>query len=219
MKNTKKNHIGGTDRIGNGQNNRPNALDHSLSEDDLLVARCKSGNMVAFGRLVEKYQDRLFNTILRMVGSYDDALELTQESFFRAMKGIKKFRGNALFYTWLFRIGINLSLNHRNRYQKVRFTSVHNSDQTVGRQADGLMAAMAGKEASPVQQAQIKESHARVLQALEQLEAPARAVVILRDIEGLNYSQIARVLEVPVGTVKSRLARARASLREQLGDM
>ena len=101
----------------------------------------------------------------------------------------------------------------------MRFASVHGSDEIMGRQADGLMAIMAGKEESPVHQAQVKESHARALQALEELEPSARAIVILRDIEGLTYGQIAGILEVPVGTVKSRLARARANLRERLVEM
>lgn len=216
MKKTKNNPTGGTVSSPRGQNNRPSRENNALTEDDLLVARCKDGNIVAFGKLIEKYQDRLFNTILRQVGSHDDALELTQESFFRAMKGIKKFRGNAGFYTWLFRIGMNLSINHRVRSQKVRFTSIHRPDQEAGHQADGLISAMASRESSPAQKAQVNESYDRALRALENLEPPARAVVVLRDIEGLNYAQIAQILEVPTGTVKSRLARARAFLREQL---
>jgi RNA polymerase sigma-70 factor, ECF subfamily len=217
MKNTKNSIPGGTDVSSDCQNIRPSCDDVVISEDDLLIARCRGGNMVAFGQLVEKYQDRLFNAVLRMVANQDDALELTQEAFFRAIKGLKNFKGRAGFYTWLFRIGMNLALNHRKRSQTVRFASIHSSDEMLGTQADGLLAAVSGRQDnSPVRQAQVNEDYHRLLQALENLEPNARAVVVLRDIEELDYDQIAKILEVPTGTVKSRLARARALLRQQL---
>jgi RNA polymerase sigma-70 factor, ECF subfamily len=217
MKNTKNSTTGGTNTSPNCQNNRPKRDSSPSNEDDLLIARCRSGNMVAFGQLVEKYQDRLFNAVLRMVGNQDDALELTQEAFFRAIKGLKKFRGKAGFYTWLFRIGMNLSLNHRKRSQTVRFASIHSTSEVMGTQADGLLAAVGGRqENSPIRQAQVNEDYQRLLRAMEELEPHARAVVVLRDIEELSYEQIAKILEVPIGTVKSRLARARALLRRQL---
>ncbi|MCF7958877.1 MAG: sigma-70 family RNA polymerase sigma factor [Phycisphaerae bacterium] len=187
------------------------------SEDDLLVARCRKGDMNAFGQLIEKHQDRLFNVIYRMVNNHDDALELTQEAFFRALKNIKKFRGHAGFYTWLFRIGVNLSLNFRSRRSKIQFHSIDYQYERTGHQADGLLAVMESNEdMAPDYQAQLKEHHQHLLIAVEKLDLNARAVVVLRDIEELNYAQIAKILEVPVGTVKSRLARARASLRGML---
>jgi len=172
--------------------------------------------MVAFGQLIEQYQDRLFNAVFRIVGNRDDALELTQEAFYRALKGLPKFRGNAGFFTWLYRIGMNLCINFHRRRQRVQITSISGGEDRLGRQADTLAQMAEAEDYSPVQQLQIKESHNRALTALRQLEPAARAVVVLRDIEELNYAQIAEVLEVPVGTVKSRLARARAILREQL---
>jgi RNA polymerase sigma-70 factor (ECF subfamily) len=151
-----------------------------------------------------------------MVGNADDAQELAQDAFVRALQGLKRFRGGSSFYTWLFRIGINLSINHRRRRQRVRFTSLQGGPTPRGAQADGLavLADPAGK--SPVQEAQVSEIHQRILEALEELDPPSRAVVVLRDIEQLDYAEIARVLEVPLGTVKSRLARARLALRERL---
>ena len=180
--------------------------DRGETSEELLISRCRAGNMVAFGELIEKYQDRLFNATFRMVGNYDDAEELTQEAFVRALKGLKRFRGNAKFYTWLFRIAINLCINHRRRRARLMPT---------GGQAAALLDLADEKNPSPLREAQIRERHQRVLDALERLEPEARAIVILRDIEQLDYGEIGRILEVPLGTVKSRLYRARMAVRRQ----
>ena len=185
-------------------------------EEQLLVSQCRHGNMAAFGQLVETYQHRLFNVLVKMVGHEDDALELTQEAFVRAMQNIKKFRGQSGFYTWLFRIGINLALNHRQRKKKIKFHSMQPEDAEMGHQADGLAAMMAGKEKRPDAEAQLREQYEQALAALDELDIDSRAVVVLRDIEGQNYADMAKILEVPIGTVKSRLARARMSLRKML---
>ena len=192
------------------------SYDSELTEDEALIARCRMGNMVAFGQLIERYQDRLFNAVSRMVGNHDDALEITQETFYRAMKGLKKFRGSAGFFTWLYRIGMNLCINHYRRGRRVHITSLQSGHDVMGRQADHLAAMARSNEYSPDKQVQIKESYDRVLTAMETLEPDARAVVVLRDIEQLHYGQIAQILELPIGTVKSRLSRARSTLREQL---
>jgi RNA polymerase sigma-70 factor (ECF subfamily) len=216
MKNPKNSYSDGTSRYAERQTDRAcqNICDGG-SEDDVLIKRCRTGNMAAFEQLVLKYQDRLFNAVFRMVGDYDDAMELTQEAFYRAMKGLKKFRGNAGFYTWLFRIGMNLCINHHRRQQRIQIRSLSGDDQ-LGHQADALTVMAKANDSSPVYQAQVRENHGRVLAALEELEASARAVVVLRDIEELDYAQIADILQVPTGTVKSRLSRARAALRRQL---
>ena len=218
MKKTIKYRETGTEPPARCQNSKkPDDLYDSGSEEAILISRCRSGNMTAMSQLIEKYQNRLFNAVFRMVGNHDDALELTQEAFYRAIKSIKKFRGEAHFYSWLYRIGMNLCINHHRRGKRVRITSLHSDSGATGSQADGLAAMMAGREDdSPVYQVQVKENYARALLALEKLDGQARAVVVLRDIENLNYSQIAGILQVPVGTVKSRLSRARMAIRELL---
>jgi len=184
--------------------------------DELLISRCHSGDMTAFGSLVEKYQHRLFNAVLRMVNNFDDAQELTQEAFVRALKGLKKFRGQAGFYTWLFRIGFNLCINYRRKQQPVSFSTFQSPREVGGRQAEGLLEMVDSGSPQPKRQVQISEEHRRVMDALGQLAPEARAVVVLRDIEELDYAQIARILDVPSGTVKSRLFRARMALRKRL---
>jgi RNA polymerase sigma-70 factor, ECF subfamily len=217
MKKIKSCQPGGTDYAANCPKvSNEVSYDSEPAEDEALIARCRTGNMVAFGQLVERYQDRLFNAVSRMVGNQDDALEITQEAFYRAMKGLKKFRGSAGFFTWLYRIGMNLCINHHRRSQRVHITSLQSGNDVMGRQADHLAAMARSSEYSPDKQVQIKESYDRVLTAMETLEPSARAVVVLRDIEQLHYGQIAQILELPIGTVKSRLSRARGALREQL---
>ncbi|KPK77221.1 MAG: hypothetical protein AMJ79_03980 [Phycisphaerae bacterium SM23_30] len=185
--------------------------------DEILLDRCRRGDRAAFGLLIEKHQHRLFNAVLRMVNNYDDAQELTQDAFVRALQSVDNFRGHAGFYTWLFRIGMNLSINFRRRRGgKVRFVSLQQRSEQLGRQADGLLNLVDQQNILPDEQAQNREMHQRALEALQDLEGPSRAVVVLRDIEGLDYGEIAEILELPVGTVKSRLFRARLALREKL---
>ena len=220
MKNLQKNNSPGTGSAPDGLNDT--LTGESIPPeppDEVLVGQARSGGMDAFGKLIERHQDRLFNAMLRMLGNYDDAQELAQEAFVRALQGLKRFRGNAAFCTWLFRIGINLAINHRRRRQTVRFTSLHaDRPGLADSQAHNLADMAEASGPSPVQVAQTREDHRLVVEALAELESDARAVVVLRDIEQFNYSDIARILEVPVGTVKSRLFRARSALRARLLD-
>jgi len=189
-------------------------------EDAALVDQCRKGDMQAFGSLVAKYQDRLFNMVFRMCGRRADAEELTQEAFLKALERISQFRGHSQFYTWLFRIAANLTISHRRRAGRVRFHSLSGPEEFEHSQADALTAAMARRRSpSPEAAVSAAETNQRVLLALEELDDEFRLVVVLCDIEGMDYAQIAQVLGVPVGTVKSRLHRARCMLRGKLADL
>lgn len=173
--------------------------------------------MKAFGSLVAKYQDRLFNVMLRMTGDSEEAADLSQEAFVRAMEKIADFRGQSQFYTWLFRIAINLAISRRRRAARVKFASLSPDPEFPEDQASALMAELASdRESDPVDQAIDNETQRRVLEAIGALDEDYRAVVVLRDIEDMDYEQIAAVLSLPMGTVKSRLHRARLMLREKL---
>jgi RNA polymerase sigma-70 factor (ECF subfamily) len=174
--------------------------------------------MQAFGLLVAKYQDRIYNLILRLCGNASDAEELAQETFLKALEKIAQFRGNSLFYTWLFRIAANLAISFRRRGARVKFHSLAAGDDGDGQ--TGLEARLAdAREPSPQHAVASAETASAVLRALEELDEEARLVVVLRDVEDMDYSQIAEVLELPVGTVKSRLHRARCLLKEKLSDL
>jgi len=190
-------------------------------EDAALVEQCRKGDMQAFGSLVAKYQDRVFNAILRMCGDTHDAEELAQEAFLKALERMASFRGQSGFYTWLFRIAVNLTISQRRHERRLRFQSLSGGpDGFDPAQGDGLTVAAAGRrEPGPEAAAMAADESRRVLQALDELDDDFRVVVVLRDVEDMDYAEIANVLEVPVGTVKSRLHRARCILRDKLADL
>lgn len=187
---------------------------HSTIEfqDSALVERCRKGDMQAFGLLVAKYQDRVLNLILRLCGNVSDAEELAQETFLKVLEKIGQFRGQSNFYTWLFRIAANMAISHRRRSGRIRFSSLWSGsedDAPAGGPADL-------RQPSPAALAESAETGLAVMRALEELDEASRVVIVLRDVEDMDYSQIAEVLELPIGTVKSRIYRARCMLKERL---
>ena len=190
------------------------------SEEADLVERCRGGDRAAFGRLIALYQDRVFNLCLRMCGNASDAEDYAQEAFIKAMRSIDRFDGRSRFYTWLFRIAVNGVISGRRKNGRAMIRSLD-----VGRAAGddaghaSIRNDLAAEESGPVDQASLREEHAQVLAALAELDEDHRAAVLLRDVESLDYSEIAEVLGVAVGTVKSRLTRARQMLRRQLQEV
>ena len=189
--------------------------------DAVLVEECRRGDSVAMERLILKYQNRIYNVILRMCANPDDAAELTQETFVKVIENIDKFKGKSSFYTWAFRIAVNLTLNYRQRSTKLRYRSLDAEDNEDSQQARAQLKEFLSDDSSPdpAGVAQNKELCEIVIKALTKLDDAQKAVVVLRDIEGMNYTQIAKVLNIELGTVKSRLSRARSNLREILEAM
>ena len=189
-------------------------------EDERALAELKRGHWAAMEGLVVRYQDRLYSTILRMVGHPEDAADLVQETFVRAMQNIMRFEGKSSLYTWLFRIAVNLSISHRRSRTYRDAASLDAEDDSgdgVNRQAASLRRQLAqDTEIDPAANAQLHLDHERLVQALTTLEPDFRAVIVLRDVEDCDYEQMAAILEVPVGTIKSRLFRARSALRDAL---
>ena len=184
-------------------------------DDITLIKQCQRGNPDALGRLILKYQDRLYNAILKICGNSDDAAELTQESFVKVLENIDGFRSQSSFYTWLFRIGINLTLNACKRKLRLGMRSLDvGSDEAPGSKWPANLPD--AKQTDPADQAEKNELIQRVLAGLEKLEDQQRTIIVLRDIEGMNYEQIAEVMNLELGTVKSRLSRARGALKELL---
>ncbi|HVS72347.1 MAG TPA: sigma-70 family RNA polymerase sigma factor [Phycisphaerae bacterium] len=181
------------------------------------MSQLKRGNVAAMEGLVLKYQDRLFGCIYRIVGHPDDAADLVQETFVRLLQNIHKFEGKSSLYTWLFRIAVNLALTQRRagRYRAAVSLDHEGEDAAdLNRQAAPLRRLAQDREPDPASSAALRLDHERVLAALGRLDPEFRAVIILRDVEECDYEQMAQVLEVPVGTIKSRLFRARSALRE-----
>jgi RNA polymerase sigma-70 factor (ECF subfamily) len=187
--------------------------------DGWLVERLRTGDMAAFAKLVVRYQDRVYNAVWRICGHADDAQDLTQDAFLKAYESIGSFRGQSSFYTWLFRIAVNLAISHR-RTLKRRGTQSLDAPGVPnigGSQAASLGQRMQEKVPhDPAQGAISSEMHGHVAAALQQLEDEFRAVIVLRDIEGFDYRQIGEVLDIVPGTVRSRLHRGRLALRKLL---
>ncbi|MFA5293381.1 MAG: sigma-70 family RNA polymerase sigma factor [Phycisphaerae bacterium] len=180
-----------------------------------LVSQARAGNMASVEKLILKYQDRIYNTILKMCGNDADAAELAQDTFVKAIGGLKDFKGESSFYTWLFRIAVNLTLNFCKKNSRVSFQSLSNeTDEDSNRQMKDYL--LDKKTVEPSELASKKEVSGLILKALEKLEPQQRAVVVLRDIEQMSYNEIAETLEIEIGTVKSRIARGRKNLREIL---
>ena len=190
-------------------------------DDSALVRQSQSGDTAAMERLILKYQNRIYNTILKMCGNADDAAELTQETFVKSIESIDKFKGKSSFYTWLFRIAVNLTLNHCQRNSRFATCSLETEETDLdGRSRQVLKDFLDdGRATDPAVLAQSRELCALAMRSLLQLEEPQRAVMVLRDIEGMDYTQIAEVLNIELGTVRSRLSRARSRLRELLEAM
>ena len=178
-----------------------------MSDDAPLIAATLAGDAAAFGRLVELYQDRLYNSLLRVVGSAEDAGDIVQDAFVQAYVKLDTFRGNSAFYTWLYRIAFNLAMSHARRGHKT--VSLDGIKTLVGSEpVDHQPPPEAGLE----QNEQVELVHA----ALAELSTEYRTILVLREIDGCRYEEIAEILDLPVGTVRSRLFRARLALRDQL---
>lgn len=176
--------------------------------DRTLIAACLQGHGDAFGALVAPYQDRLYNTLYRLTGREEDAAELLQETMIRAFRGLASYQGESSFYTWLYRIAMNVAFTHQRR-RRMRSLGAESVSPPYD-VADESEHSRPGRHLERAEQRDI------IQRALDQLDEPFRAVLILKDIEDLRYEEIAEILDIPVGTVRSRLHRARAEMRELL---
>src|SRR5579863_9730131 len=198
----------------------PQAAEKGVRPDVALMLKAQKGDRGAYGQIILLYQDRLYNAVLRLVGDREEARELTQEAFTRGLMKLEGFRGDASPYTWLFRIAVNLAISQLRKVQRVRVFSLdcpasgRNHDQNQAAALLDRMASDAGEQ--PAQKAERRERDEAVLAALGRLDAEYRAVLVMRDIEGFDYQQMAEILGLPLGTLKSRLFRARLALRDEL---
>ncbi len=188
-----------------------------IADEDLkYVVLCQKGDVEAFSELVERHQKKLLNIAYRMLGDYDDACDVTQEAFIAAYKAIKKFKGEAKFSTWLYRIVINYAKNRLKQLQiraKREGVSFDAAGEIKTKEAWSQPHAVG---ANPCAQLEKKEREEQVQKCISALDEEFKEVLVLCDIEGLSYEEIKDILKIPEGTVKSRLARARGALKECL---
>ncbi|MHC5077913.1 MAG: sigma-70 family RNA polymerase sigma factor [Planctomycetota bacterium] len=186
-----------------------------LTDDLELVQRAQKRDAEAFQTLVLRYQDRVYNTAYRLTGERTQAEDLAQDVFFKAFKALRKFKGKSSFSTWLYRITVNACTSEWRR------ASAQKRGKEVPYPAAGEDPSSprwepSASQTTPGEQAERNERNLLVQTAIENLEEDYRVVLVLRDIEGFSYEEIAEIIERPVGTVRSRLHRARNELKEKL---
>ncbi|MEX0701423.1 MAG: sigma-70 family RNA polymerase sigma factor [Planctomycetales bacterium] len=179
-------------------------------DDQQLIQDCLSGETEAFGRLVVRYQDRLYNTLLGVLCSPEDARDVAQDAFVQAFHKLGTFRGRSAFYSWLFRIAMNAAISRKRKDRRAP------SSIDAAREAAGFEPADGHPAASPSYALEVRERQTVVRAALAELSEEFRTVLILKEMEGLKYEEIAEIVGCPIGTVRSRIHRGRNELREKL---
>jgi RNA polymerase sigma-70 factor (ECF subfamily) len=182
-----------------------------------LVRLAGSGDKEAFRELVERYQRRVLAVVMGMLHDREAALEVTQETFIKAFRSIGRFKGDASFYTWIYRIAVNLAIDHQRREWR---RPIGESTRTSGNdgQTEDLLDRIGDEDprGDPFEATKDSELRARVLEAIEELTPDHKAVILLRELEGLSYEEISRVMQCSKGTVMSRLHYARKKLQARL---
>jgi RNA polymerase sigma-70 factor (ECF subfamily) len=192
----------------------------TLTQSDLsLITRCQNADVSAFNEIVARHKNRIYSYLYRMTGNAEDAEDLTQEVFVRMYTNIASFRGRSSLSTWLFRIAGNLCVDAFRKGKKARGITLHSLDGAPAADDGDPSAAtrdLPDWSREPLTVFAAKELGAQIQEALNALPHKLRAAVVLHDVEGLPYEEIAEALDIPLGTVKSRIFNARCALRERL---
>lgn len=184
----------------------------SNDTDKLLVERVKRGDKAAFDALVLKYQQRVVNLVSRFVGNHADALDVTQEAFLKAYRALPNFRGDSAFYTWLYRIAVNTAKN----YLAMQSRRAGELDQDIS-EIEQIEANDALRDKGTPERLLLRdEIQATVISAIEELPEDLRMAILLREVDGMSYEDIAGVMVCPIGTVRSRIFRAREAVDKRL---
>jgi RNA polymerase sigma-70 factor, ECF subfamily len=186
----------------------------ATDDDSQYVVLCQQGDTEAFAVLVERHQKKMLNIAYRMTGNYDDACDVVQEAFLAAFRAINKFKGEAQFSTWLYRIVINHTKNRLKQVQSLKYHEQSSMDD-FGEEGRAFCQPCAAEKCPDEQMVQ-QEREAQVQHCISGLDNEYREVLVLRDIQGFSYEEIRDVLQIPDGTVKSRLSRARNALKDCL---
>lgn len=187
-----------------------------MKETSLLVARAKNNDTSAFEELVRSYQNKVYSLCLQLTGNSADAQDLAQETFIKAYRSLASFRNEADFGTWLHRIAVNSWLNKKRRVNERMTVSLDEPYQNDGRE---IAREVAAADADPLQSLELKEFRSLVQKAVRSLTEEHRAVIVLRDIEGYSYEEMSKLLGCSLGTVKSRINRAREVMRRILTEL
>lgn len=186
-------------------------------EDATLVRRAQGGDLEAFDLLVRRHQERVYATIYHMTANHEDAADITQESFIKAYNALGGFKGDCSFFTWLYRIAVNRTLNFL-KQRRNRVTNLSLNDLDFHAEHDPEIVALISEQ-TPRREASLGELQRRLNTALQKLSENHRMVVVLHDVQGLSHEEIAGLMDCNPGTVRSRLFYARQQLQALLSDL
>lgn len=191
------------------------AVGRTQLEDEVLVSRAQRGEATAFEELVRRYQDRIYSTIYNMTSNHEDAGDLAQETFIKAYRALNSFKGDSSFYTWIYRIAINKTLNFLKQRKNRVLMSLNDLDFNAEHDPD-IVALISEK--TPRRDINLAELQEKLNAAMLKLSEIHRLVVTLHDIQGMPHEEIAQIMDCNVGTVRSRLFYARQQLQSYLSD-
>jgi len=177
------------------------------ADDRRLIAESLQGDTTAFGELVRRYQERLYNSVYRLLDNAEDAQDVVQDAFLNAYQSLDGFKGDSLFFTWLYRIAVNTAISLKRKQRvTVRMDWGRNGEPTLEPHDPSA-------ESRPGHALEQAEQGCQIRDALSRLSPEHRAVLVMKDMEGQKYETMAEILQVPIGTIRSRLHRARLELR------
>lgn len=185
------------------------------TEEKVLVDQARHGDLKAYDELVRRYQERIYATIYHMTSNHEDANDLAQESFVKAYQALKSFKGGSSFYTWLYRIAVNKTINFLKQRKNRQHMSLNDLDFNAEHNPD-LVALISDK--TPRREAGLSELQEKLNAALLKLSESHRLAVVLHDVQGLSHEEIAKIMHCNIGTVRSRLFYARQQLQALLAD-
>jgi RNA polymerase sigma-70 factor (ECF subfamily) len=186
-----------------------------VTDELVLVNRARKGDLAAYDELVQRYQQRIYATVYHMTSNHEDANDLAQEAFIKAFQALKSFKGGSSFYTWVYRIAVNKTINFLKQRKNRSQISLNDLDFNAEHDPD-LVALISDK--TPRREANLSELQEKLNEAMQRLSEPHRLVVALHDIQGLSHDEIAKIMECNIGTVRSRLFYARQQLQAYLSD-
>jgi len=204
--------------ITRAQDNSRNlsAVGKPADEVSALVSRVQHGDIAAFDSIMLLYRERLYSVIYNMTFNHEDAADLTQESFVKAFRSLKKFKGKSSFFTWLYRIGVNLTLSHLQRKKTRKFFSFEQISEEYGSSKE--FEKLSSSDSSSVRKTLLNELHQKLNEALLQLSDKHRTIVVLFEIDGLSHKEISKIMKCTEGTVRSRLHYAKLQLQSLLSE-
>lgn len=187
----------------------------SLPEDAELVRRAQNNDLAAYDELIRRYQERIYGTVYNMTSNHEDANDLVQETFIKAHRALKTFKGDSSFFTWLYRIAVNKTINYLKQRKNRTGISLNDLDFNAENDPD-LVALVSDK--TPQRDAGLSELQEKLNEAMMKLSEQHRLVVTLHDVQGLAHDEIAKIMDCNAGTVRSRLFYARQQLQAYLSD-